>query len=241
MRGSVAALIGLLSTLAFAAPSQASVVDLTFDLNLNGSSSATCPVGGCGTVTITGDTTSSLTYTITLGTGASFHTNFTGNSGTGPFLYFDLTDANAITFSGLSPGGAVGTKTYSYNTPVQGSFTPNSGNFPGPYNFEATCNTNVSGKICGSTFTFTANGATTTDPFTIGSPAGHGTFAADDITIVADLSTNSTGLFGTTEELTGTPPPAVPEPSTWAMMIIGFLGLGWLSYRRRTSGAARLA
>jgi hypothetical protein len=30
---------------------------------------------------------------------------------------------------------------------------------------------------------------------------------------------------------------AVPEPSTWAMMIIGFLGLGWLSYRQRTGGA----
>jgi hypothetical protein len=27
--------------------------------------------------------------------------------------------------------------------------------------------------------------------------------------------------------------PAVPEPSTWAMMIIGFLGLGWLAYQRK--------
>jgi probable HAF family extracellular repeat protein len=26
---------------------------------------------------------------------------------------------------------------------------------------------------------------------------------------------------------------AVPEPSTWAMMILGFLGLGFLAYRRR--------
>jgi hypothetical protein len=34
---------------------------------------------------------------------------------------------------------------------------------------------------------------------------------------------------------------AVPEPSTWAMMIIGFLGLGWLSYRRGTRGAPRAA
>lgn len=28
--------------------------------------------------------------------------------------------------------------------------------------------------------------------------------------------------------------PAVPEPSTWAMMIIGFLGVGFLAYRRRS-------
>lgn len=30
-----------------------------------------------------------------------------------------------------------------------------------------------------------------------------------------------------------TPVPAVPEPSTWAMMILGFSGLGVLAYRRR--------
>ena len=27
--------------------------------------------------------------------------------------------------------------------------------------------------------------------------------------------------------------PAVPEPSTWAMMILGFFGLGFIAYRRR--------
>ena len=26
---------------------------------------------------------------------------------------------------------------------------------------------------------------------------------------------------------------AIPEPSTWAMMILGFLGVGFLGYRRR--------
>jgi hypothetical protein len=33
---------------------------------------------------------------------------------------------------------------------------------------------------------------------------------------------------------------AVPEPSTWAMMFLGFLGIGFLSYRR-TAGTFRLA
>jgi hypothetical protein len=32
---------------------------------------------------------------------------------------------------------------------------------------------------------------------------------------------------------------AVPEPSTWAIMILGFLGLGWMAYRRK--GTLRLA
>jgi len=31
---------------------------------------------------------------------------------------------------------------------------------------------------------------------------------------------------------------AVPEPSTWAMMILGFTGLGFMAYRRKQTGAA---
>jgi hypothetical protein len=31
---------------------------------------------------------------------------------------------------------------------------------------------------------------------------------------------------------------AVPEPSTWAMMLLGFCGLGFMAYRRKQNGAA---
>ena len=31
---------------------------------------------------------------------------------------------------------------------------------------------------------------------------------------------------------------AVPEPSTWAMTILGFCGLGFMAYRRRQHGTA---
>jgi hypothetical protein len=31
---------------------------------------------------------------------------------------------------------------------------------------------------------------------------------------------------------------AVPEPSTWAMMILGFCGIGFMAYRRKQNGAA---
>jgi hypothetical protein len=34
----------------------------------------------------------------------------------------------------------------------------------------------------------------------------------------------------------GVPPPSVPEPSTWAMMLIGFAGLGYAGYRRARAG-----
>lgn len=32
--------------------------------------------------------------------------------------------------------------------------------------------------------------------------------------------------------------PAVPEPSTWAMLLIGFAGVGFMTYRRRTFALA---
>jgi hypothetical protein len=31
---------------------------------------------------------------------------------------------------------------------------------------------------------------------------------------------------------------AVPEPSTWAMMILGFFGIGFMAYRRKQNGSA---
>ena len=34
---------------------------------------------------------------------------------------------------------------------------------------------------------------------------------------------------------------SVPEPSTWAMMILGFAGLGFAGYRRAKSGTAAVA
>src|ERR1700747_22858 len=155
MRGLLASFIALLGGLTFATASHASLVDLSFQLDLNGMSAGTCPGGVCGSATIVGDTTSSLTYTINLASGVSFHADHTGSSGTGTFLFFQLTDpgGNPITFSNLSPSGTIGTKSYSYNPPTTtgGPFVPNSGNFPGPYNFEATCTNNTAGKICGST------------------------------------------------------------------------------------------
>jgi hypothetical protein len=35
--------------------------------------------------------------------------------------------------------------------------------------------------------------------------------------------------------------PAAPEPATWAMMILGFAGVGFMAYRRKRNPALRLA
>jgi PEP-CTERM motif len=38
-----------------------------------------------------------------------------------------------------------------------------------------------------------------------------------------------------------TPLPAVPEPSTWAMLLIGFAGIGFMAYRRKSKPALMAA
>jgi hypothetical protein len=47
-------------------------------------------------------------------------------------------------------------------------------------------------------------------------------------------------ISNVTIAVTVTPPPAVPEPSTWVMMLVGFAGVGFVSYRntRRTASLA---
>jgi len=57
------------------------------------------------------------------------------------------------------------------------------------------------------------------------------------------LTTDPTaGTFGSTEESLGSGTiSAVPEPSTWAMMILGFLGLGVMAFRRKAGVALRAA
>jgi hypothetical protein len=228
MRNWILALTAM-AALTMASPSHAAVVNLSYDLDLNGMTTGTCPAGSCGTVSIVGDTASSLTYTVNLATGVDFHAN------KGPFFYFQLSDPGgpAITFSNLGTNGSIGGKIYTFSLPTTlgGPFIPNPGNFPGTYNYEVSCSTAVPGNLCGGPLTFNASGATVANPFVIGSPLGHGLFPADNITFVADLSVDgNTGFVGSSPSIS-----AVPEPATWAMMILGFAGIGFMTYRRRKS------
>jgi hypothetical protein len=52
-----------------------------------------------------------------------------------------------------------------------------------------------------------------------------------------DITANAAGAaFGAIDSVSG----AVPEPSTWAMMILGFMGVGFLAYRRKSGSTLRL-
>jgi hypothetical protein len=57
--------------------------------------------------------------------------------------------------------------------------------------------------------------------FTIGSPP-------------ADLGNDLVNEFGAQVFTVA----AVPEPATWAMMILGFAGIGFMAYRRKQNGPA---
>jgi hypothetical protein len=70
---------------------------------------------------------------------------------------------------------------------------------------------------------------TSSDNFTFVGPAA----SHFEIFVIDQLGEVQT-VFGVTA--------AVPEPSTWAMMILGFFGIGFMAYRRKQNGPAlRLA
>ena len=229
---------------------RAATVNLLYDLDLNGMSSGTCPAGVCGQVSVTGDTTTSLVFTVDLASGVTFHANHGGNSGTGNFFYFQLTDpgGGAITFSALGTDGTIGANSYSYNTPTSGSFVPNPGNFPGTYNYAVSCTNDTSGKICGGPLTFTASGATPANPFDIGAPLGHGLFPSDQIAFVADLSiSGSCGNFSCTEgtgfvgSSLAAAPSATPLPGALPLFVSGLGAMGFFGWRRKRKVAAKTA
>jgi hypothetical protein len=69
-------------------------------------------------------------------------------------------------------------------------------------------------------------GFISTDPFN----AITLTVPTDASWVVSDFTTNAQALTS-----------AVPEPSTWAMMLLGFAGVGFMAYRRKSKPALMAA
>ena len=66
----------------------------------------------------------------------------------------------------------------------------------------------------------------------IDDPAG-----ASPTVILFNQVTSSGSWLASTITVTASAIVVVPEPSTWALMLIGFGGVGWLAYRRRRATA----
>jgi hypothetical protein len=61
------------------------------------------------------------------------------------------------------------------------------------------------------------------------------------VTPLAFSITRGIGVFPYELDATFALSPAVPEPSTWAMMLLGFAGIGFMAYRRKSGPGFRFA
>jgi len=203
-----AALAALTVGMAAAGASQATVYTLT----LSGCSSS-CGAGPFGTVTVTDDVTDvgSLDVLVQLAAGVQF--NGAGNSPTHTAVAFDLVGSPTVTIKNISlPLDFASNGPIANDSPF-GAFGYTL-DWIGP-NGNPTGVTSLSFEI------FTSGG-----PLTLGSTLYQGTplFFAADV-----LSNGNTGNVAAP----GTPRGGVPEPATWAMMLVGFGGLGAMLRSKR--------
>jgi hypothetical protein len=174
-----------------------------------------------GTVSVTQDANgTSLDITETLNAGFEFHGGNTNHTA----LAFSLAGDPSITISSLT-AGFTQVSGSSVSAPPFGSFD---------YALSCTgCGAGFGGGISGPlSFVLSSNaGALTPSSLIFDTYNGNSIFFSSDLVI----SNGNTGNAGAT--LTA----AVPEPSTWAMLILGFSGIGFMAYRRKSKPALLLA
>jgi PEP-CTERM motif len=173
--------------------------------------------GGClpdtSTITAT-DVGSNLDITVTLASGDEFMSGPTGTGTAGKntfgfqFSLSPITIASSLT----SPPWTTNT-----TSSVNGSFSAGSFAMDGAGAYDYVMDIAGHGPSGVSTLSFTIDNASTADI-----PSISGVFAAD-------ILSGSTGNTGVVDFSLSS---VVPEPSTWAMMLVGFVGLGFAGYRK---------
>jgi hypothetical protein len=225
--------LGLLSCVGQA---QANV--LITNLNMSAVSALNTQVGVVtvtdytGTDTFTGYTGNFVKVDVTLGAGF----NFVDTGGPHTTFAFNLTTAAASFSTAQSPFAYVTTPPSEANP--YGTFTN------GLY---LTSGQGQGNSVHGP-LDFWVDGVTTANFLQLSTApkdgSGHGYFAADIVCMTAGCN----GLTGTVAGDNNTlirqnpfPVGAIPEPSTWAMMVLGFFGVGFMAYRRKSQTSLRLA
>ena len=95
---------------------------------------------------------------------------------------------------------------------------------------------NDRGQVVGYTDINGSNIATIwngSDPTNLGTLPGGISSEALGINDLGDIVGYSFINGGTFDAVVWTPVTAVPEPSTWAMLLLGFAGIGFMAYRRK--------
>ena len=163
----------------------------------------------------------------------------TFNLGTGTLETTSVPNVAAMPF-GLAPGStylAVGTsQTSSF------SFTGNLSSFGLLWGSVDAYNT-ITFSGSGGSVSFTGSNVLAADPgLVLGSQGANGTAFVDFTGFGAGFNTVTFTSTAPAFELSNVTASvgAVPEPATWAMMVLGFAGIGFLAYRRKPkAGAAK--
>jgi hypothetical protein len=243
-KAATAALIGA-SVLTWAGPANA--VATIYDLNVYDAAFT----GTLGTVTVNGQGTSTLAFDVSLNSNVFFQ--MTGNGNAHDVFWFDLTPfTGAVTTSISTPNAPGGAPGGDYPTDGQFAVLRNLGGFgqgwSSGYDYGATVSDgSAGGNLDYYTghliFSLTANDGTLLN---LASATHNGSTVYGGADLRQCSSTNptagtcTTGPVGFTAQRTPTQQGGVPEPATWAMMLVGFGFVGAAMRRRKQFQSMRV-
>jgi hypothetical protein len=200
--------------------------------------------GGCGTssfntVTVTDLGNNVLDISVSLASGFNFiHSGFPGSFGFGLNSSFTSITFSTGTTAWSTTGWTPINSPVSATSPQTVSGTSlawdGAGSFVNGYGMTWNAGNGIANQdgttldfhISGTGLTLSSFAADTTGSFFVADVAGTGTTGG----------VRNTGIIDFTLQTA-----AVPEPSTWAMMILGFVGVGFMAYRRKGQASFRLA
>lgn len=218
-------LVGIAST------ANASVVNLNYALTLDNCTGGCGPSGtNYGSISVTGDTTTESTTGLTVDvkiTAGDLHSS----NGLNTFVFDPLGTGLHVVINPSTPNFMdLGSGTYhedgfgDFTWAIQSTASQQHGGLAGT-ELKFTI-TDTSGLITFGTTTSNSGPDGTAN-------CGH-TCTSIAVPFAVDVTDVKTGAVGAVVA-------AVPEPSTWAMMILGFVGLGFLTYRRKNHTAPAVA
>jgi PEP-CTERM motif-containing protein len=216
LHSAFAGLLIATGALAFTNPARAAVLTTT-----NGF--ATCPAGGCGTIDVTEVNSTTLGVSYSAATDFAFHRDVIA-------LNLNVTSGTTFSISNFTATVADGSTTT--------IATVSSGTEDGFGNFNFVATTFDGLATTSGSFEIDLTGGTLLSPILTANNNG-ATFAAQ-MGFCTSGCNETQGPFANTG-FAGGVAPAVPEPSTWAMMIVGFCGIGFMAYRRSGQSRFRLA